>query len=251
MRLLHLQLLTSAAVFAANKDQGSAPPPAEAPPASADDAPTAEPEGVRARRAIMLKQFLPSEGIDWILKNVVAQGKGTKATLGRVFGICTGYEVRNNTLPDGTPMESIALKGAFNTESYITGELGEGTLAFIPAAYSEKVKAIFDSGERRDGEGVFLGNDVRMIEVDLDIGVEATGKSIPYEWVIIAYREGEEMAVLKKMRQSRARPAFVLQTGAVQIEAKARPAPTPILALASPEPTSETVSETEGEKVPA
>ena len=186
-------------------------------------------EGVRARRAIMLKQFLPGEGIDWINKNIVANGKGTRATFGRVFGICNGYEIKHSTLPDGTPSQSIALKGAFQTENYMTGELGEGTMAFLPAAYGEKVKAIFDANERRDADGKVIGNDIRVVEIDVDVGVEATGKTIPYEWVIVAFREGEEMAVLKKMRQSRARPAFVMQSESLKIEAKSRPAPAPLV----------------------
>lgn len=200
----------------------------------------AEVMGVRARRAIMLKHFLPPEGIDWINKNIVAGGKGTRATLGRLFGICTGYEERVNTMPDGSLSPSIALRGAFQTESYITGELGEGTLAFLPAAYSEKIKAIFEANERRDSDGKVIGNDVRMIEVDVDCGLEATGKTIPYEWVIVAYREGEEMAVLRNMRRSRARPAFVLQSSAGSIPAIPRPAEAP-LALAAPVEAAEPV----------
>jgi hypothetical protein len=61
-----------------------------------------------------------------------------------------------------------------------------------------------------------------MVEIDCDIGVEATGKVIPYEWVVVAFREGEEMAVLKKMRASRQRPAYVLKTGQQVIETVAR-----------------------------
>jgi hypothetical protein len=189
-------------------------------------------EGIRARRAIMLKQFLPGEGIDWINKNIVAAGKGTQAIMGRVFGICSGYTVKTNTLPDGTPSQSIVLGGAFQTENYMTGELGEGTQLYLPAAYSEKVKAIFDTGAVMDEAGREIRNSVRMVEIDCDIGVEATGKVIPYEWVVVAFREGEEMAVLKKMRASRQRPTFVLKTGQLVIEAVARetqaalPAPT-------------------------
>jgi hypothetical protein len=56
-------------------------------------------EGVRARRSIMLKQMLPGDGVDWINKNVVSQGKGTRATFGRIYGQCNGYDIKHNTLP--------------------------------------------------------------------------------------------------------------------------------------------------------
>jgi hypothetical protein len=130
--------------------------------------------------------------------------------MGRVFGICSGYTVKTNTLPDGTPSQSIVLGGAFQTENYMTGELGEGTQLYLPAAYSEKVKAIFDTGAVMDEAGREIRNSVRMVEIDCDIGVEATGK----------------------MRASRQRPTFVLKTGQLVIEAVARetqaalPAPT-------------------------
>ena len=149
--------------------------------------------GVRARRAFMLKQFVPSP--DWINVNIVAKGKGTQVTLGRIWGIATGFEDRTNTLPDGSVSASIAVTGIFQSESYLSGELGEASMVYFPMAYAEKIKAVFKSSP-----------DIRAIEVDCDVGLEATGKTIPYEWVVIAFREGEEMAVLKKIAASRGRP---------------------------------------------
>jgi len=151
-------------------------------------------EGVRARRAFMLKQFIPNP--DWINVNIVAKGKGTQVTVGRVYGTCLGYEDKVNTLPDGSPSQSVALKGIFQAESYLTGELSEFTVAYLPAAYSEKVKAVFVSDQS-----------IKLVELDCDIGLEATGKTIPYEWVVTAYIEGQEMARLKALRNRRARPA--------------------------------------------
>ena len=68
--------------------------PAETAPSVQDnagvDAPAsvASSEGVRARRAFMLKHLIPHQ--DWINTNIVAKGKGTKALIGRVFGVCMG-----------------------------------------------------------------------------------------------------------------------------------------------------------------
>lgn len=184
-----------------NKGHKPAPQPDPPPPVDPDPAPqpeasqeaTTTAEGKRTRRAVMLKQFVPSP--DWINKNIVAGGKGTRKTLGRIFGVATGSEMRNATLPSGEVTQNIAITGLFNTESYVTGELGEGTVAFFPRAYAEKIHATFQSDPN-----------IKVIELDCDVGLEATGKTIPYEWVIVAYLAGEEMAVLKRLRQSRGRP---------------------------------------------
>lgn len=150
-------------------------------------------EGVRARRAFMMKQFIPST--DFIVKNVVAHGKGTRVTLGRVYGVATGFFIKTNILPDGKQTTSTVLNGMFQAESYLTGELSEAVQVYLPAAYADKVKAIMESDPS-----------IKVVELDCDIGLEATGKPIPYEWVVTAFREGEEMAVLKRLRSSRERP---------------------------------------------
>lgn len=156
-----------------------------------------ETEGVRARRGLMMKQMIPD--IDWIMKNVVGGGKGTRATIGRIYGVVTNTQRRAGTLPDGTPSETIACGGVLNMESYVTGELSQGSNCFFPMAYAEKIEALL----RADPT-------IKVIEVDCDIGLEATGKAIPYEWVITAFREGEEMAVLKRIKGTRPRPDNIL-----------------------------------------
>lgn len=168
-----------------------------------------ETEGVRARRAIMLKQFLPNP--DWINVNVVAGGKGTRATIGRIFGIATGTSRKTNTLPDGSVSESIFVSGMFQSEGFLTGEIGEASGVYFPMAYAEKIEALFKMG-------------VKTVEVDCDVGLEATGKTIPYEWVVVAYREGQEMDVLRRIKGTRARPANILVDGTGNPKAIAAPA---------------------------
>jgi hypothetical protein len=153
-------------------------------------------EGVRARRGLALKQLIPDQ--DWIMRNVVGGGKGTRATVGRIWGVAMNTARKQNLVNDQT-IESIAVGGIFNAESYVTGEISEGSTCFFPMAYAEKIEALFASQP-----------DIKVIEVDCDIGLEATGKTIPYEWVTTAFREGEEMAVLKRIRGTRARPTNLL-----------------------------------------
>ena len=149
--------------------------------------------GVRAVRALKMKDFLPNA--DWINKNVVAHGKGTKVLIGRVFGLVTGTKDKVNTLPNGESSESILTEGVLMGESYLTGEISEGSGAFLPGAVSEKFKTMFAASP-----------DMRTIECDLDIGLAATGKAIPYEWVVIQHVEGEQLEPLKRLRKSRSRP---------------------------------------------
>lgn len=158
--------------------------------------PEGEPQGIRARKVLQMKQFLPNP--DWINQNIVAGGKGTRATIGRVYGIATSTEEKTNTLPNGDVVASIAVKGSFQAESYLDGELTQATTVYFPMAYAEKIEQAFKA----------LG--ALNVEVDCDVGLEATGKTIPYEWVIVAFREGQEMDALKRMRSNRKRPASVL-----------------------------------------
>ena len=156
-------------------------------------------EGVRARRAFMPKLFIPSA--DWINTEVVSQGKGTRATLGRVYGSAFETIRKSQTLPNGAQSETIAIKGIFQAEDYRTGEISEASMLYLPMSYAEKLEGVFKALP-----------DAKMIEVDCDIGIEATGKPIPYEWVITAFREGAEMEIIKRLRNSRARPTNLLLT---------------------------------------
>lgn len=172
---------------------------AETAAASAAETQTADApaEGVRARRAFMPKLFLPNK--DWINVNLVSKGQGTRATIGRVFGTCFETQDKKGTLPNGEPSTTIALVGAFEAISYISGEIMSVTNAYLPMAYAEKVKSVFAANP-----------EIKVVEIDCDIGLEATGKTIPYEWVVTAFLEGKEMERLKALRNKRRPPANLL-----------------------------------------
>lgn len=155
-----------------------------------EQAAPAAPEGVRARRAFMLKFLIGGDG-DWINKNIVAGGKGTAKIVGRVFGACMGAEKKVNVLPDGSSSESIVLYGQFEYESTVTGEIGQASSVYLPMAYAQQVAAVFASDAT-----------VKALEVDVDIGLEATGKTIPYEWLVINH-VGGEASLLSKLRNRR------------------------------------------------
>lgn len=165
--------------------------------------------GVRARRAFMLKFLLGGDG-DWINRNIVAKGKGTQAVVGRLFGVCTGTEDKTNILPDGGTSRSVVLFGQFEYESSVTGEIGQASSAYLPLAFADAVKAAFAADP-----------EAKMLEVDIDIGLEATGKTIPYEWLVVNHNGGEA-ALLKRMR-SRRRPGLAAPKEAPALEAPKQP----------------------------
>lgn len=153
-------------------------------------------DGVRARRGLSPKQLVPS--IDWIMKNIVGGGKGTKATVGRIYGVVTSAARKQNEF-QGNLIDSIVCNGVFNAESFLTGEISQGSSVYLPMAYAEQIATAFA-----------MDKTITAIQIDCDIGLEATGKAIPYEWVTTAFLEGKEMAILKRMRAARARPENLL-----------------------------------------
>lgn len=148
-------------------------------------------EGVRARRAFMLKNLLPDQ--NWIAGNVQTQPVGFQVIIGRVWGRCRRTERKTNEY-QGKMLESIALFGEFEYESNVTDQIGSTTVAYLPMQYAEKVAAAFS-----DQPGL------KSVLVDCDIGLEKTAKPPPinYEWVVVAFREGEEMGLLRALRNSR------------------------------------------------
>lgn len=149
--------------------------------------------GRQYRKALMLRQLLPDE--NWIMREVVSKGKGTKVWIGRIVGQVTATAKKNNALPDGSFKESTSCSGTFESESYLTGEIVTTGVVYFPQFYAEAVALELAK------EGV------QALEVDIDIGLEATGRSIPYAWTVKAYIEGEQMDVIKRIKSARGLPA--------------------------------------------
>jgi hypothetical protein len=153
---------------------------------AAPEAETVGTEGRRVRRVLMMKQLASPE---WIMQNVVAKGKGTHVLVGRIYGVAHTTRKNVNDV-NGRPVESIAVSGSFEAQSK-EGELLNGATVYFPMAFAETIAAA------RAQEGVSLVN------VDVDIGVEATGKTIPYEWTVTAYLEGKAENAIKALRDRR------------------------------------------------
>lgn len=147
-----------------------------------------EADGTRVRRAFMMKNFLPDP--DWINKNVVAGGKGTHKKVGRIIGFAIGATKRINDI-GGKPTESISLNGKFEVENYLSGEISQPSVIYTPMAFSEQVQV------------ALLSDGVQLVQIDVDVGVEATGKTIPYEWTITSFLEAQDSQAMLQLRHRR------------------------------------------------
>lgn len=144
-------------------------------------------EGRRIATAFAMKSFLPDQ--DWIMKNVVAKGRGTHELVGRIFGTAT-RAIRKTNDWQGKQLESIALEGTFEAEFKLTGEVRAVSVTFLPRAFALQVEVALASG-------------AEAAHLDVDIGLEATGKTIPYEWTVTSYLEGRAERAMRALRGSR------------------------------------------------
>lgn len=162
----------------------------------------------RRRRAIELRQFLPNA--EFVNKEIIAKGKGTKVALGRIYGVVSAIEERVDTDRSGHAVTHIAATGAFKSLNYLSGEEGMARSAFFPEAFAKALAAKFDAAKRRTGgtdEAPTFVQDPLMIEVDCDVSLEATGKNVPVEWIITVHTADDDMDILAGIGASRDRPA--------------------------------------------
>lgn len=145
-------------------------------------------EGMRLDSFISMRTFISADEIAERLRGVP---KGEGFTIGFIRGYVRGFEKRESQLQlrqgEGKPPPSIWLRGVFEAESASTGEIHSATWAIIPKQMGE---AIADA--LADSDAVML---------DVEIGVEASGKMIPpYFYVVRTYAANRAMAALAAMR---------------------------------------------------
>lgn len=158
--------------------------------------------GTSIRRALTMRTFV---NIPWINEHVVGPamlakktGAETRKPLCRIYGFVTGVTEKAGQLPDGTPSVNIVCHGQFEGESYIDGEITNAAAVFFPPSFAEYMKGLF-AGE----------NPPRMAEVDVDVMVEATGKTIPFAYVLTNYVEDKNMTPLRRLKAARKTPLSI------------------------------------------
>jgi hypothetical protein len=146
-------------------------------------------QGQRVGRIITTKDYLDGRDANSI---IAGDRPGTRIILGRLRGVVNSTE-RKKTVYKDKELESVWLNGEFEAVLIETGEVKAAPTAILPKAFGitiENALAGLTPEEKAE------------LTIECDIGLEATGRPIPYEWVVIYYREGRAQ---KAMREVRAR----------------------------------------------
>jgi hypothetical protein len=154
-----------------------------------------EAQGLRARKVIVPKDLVPGRDQAWIIQNVATQPKGSYVPLGYMSGYIFAVE-RRFTEWQGKRLESVWMQGMFEAESSITGEVLSAGFAILPSSFGEMIAGAFALAEKQGAHNL-------QAKLDVEIGLEATGRSIPYEWVVYSYEETPAQKAVKAIKAQR------------------------------------------------
>lgn len=176
-------------VFVADEMVSTSAPTITKAPVGHSEKPTAvySEEGQVVKSAISVRDMISkSEALKIISSLEAGQGKW----IGRVIGVCIGTFTKENVLPDGKKVESIGLSGMFEIEKP-DGTRITATKIYMPgSAYGLEMHTLFASSP-----------DTMSVEVDCDVGISATGKAIPYEYVVRTHIRHDLQAELRGRRK--------------------------------------------------
>lgn len=144
-------------------------------------------EGQVIKSALTVRDMISkSDALKLIANLEPGQGKW----IGRVIGVCVGTFTKGHTLPDGKKIESIGLSGMFEIEKP-DGTRVTAAKIFMPgSAYGLEMHTLF-----------LKSPEAMSVEVDCDIGISATGKSIPFEYVVRTHIKHDLQAELRGRRK--------------------------------------------------
>lgn len=139
--------------------------------------------------------------IEWIHQHVTPQPAGYHVTVGRIAGYAVNGEERESSIAvkagEKKPPPSFWVKGQFESTALGTGEVKTAPWLILPRSAGELLKGAFQSGAER-------------VLLDLEIGLQTTGKALPYRWTVRAYgtASGEAqriVAMIKSRQEARAK----------------------------------------------
>jgi hypothetical protein len=124
---------------------------------------------------------------------IAGKPAGYHVVVGRIAGYATGADLRESGLKvkagEKAPPPSFWAKGQFESVALATGEIKTAPWLILPRSAAELVGQAFISGAER-------------ILLDLEIGLQSTGKAIPYRWTVRAYgtASGEAQRLVAAIR---------------------------------------------------
>jgi hypothetical protein len=160
------------------------------------------PLGVRVQTAITCQSLLPYQ--TYSAEQCLGKARGWHQSLGRVRGVVVTTE-RKRTMRDGEVLESIALNGIFDCYASVRGELIQGKQLYLPKVYAERIAKALEAGAER-------------VDVDIDIGMESTGRSpVSYAWTITHYLTGQASRALRELALPRAAVASPIRLAGSEV----------------------------------
>lgn len=147
---------------------------------------TADDKGQRVGRILTMKDW--ANGRD---PNAIIAGSppGTRILLGSLRGVVNATERSTHTYKD-KPLESVWLNGEFEAVIAETGEVKSAPTVIPPKAFGITVETAIAGLKREPADDA-------QLTIDCDIGLEATGRTIQYEWIVIYYREGKAQKAMR------------------------------------------------------
>lgn len=142
---------------------------------------------------ISAKFFRGGLSTDDILQALYAKkaaGEENYIKLGMLIGKGVDFEDRKSTVKNDKGQDeerdSIAIHGQFQAISEQTGEVKQSVTAYLPTYFAKMVKGMI-----KQGEGP---------EFAIEIGVELTGRAIPWTWVVTDLTPASEESPIEKMK---------------------------------------------------
>jgi hypothetical protein len=166
-------------------------------------------DGLRIETFISPRTFVTQE---WCLKNVASKDRGFHVAIGTIAGYATASERRESAMPvkpgDKPFPASVWIKGEFEATVHETGEVKSARWLILPRAAGELVEQAFESGAER-------------AYLDLELGVQATGRSIPYAYTVTAFgsRDSEARRIVRAIRAKQTARALARRDAVRRIEA--------------------------------
>lgn len=185
--------------------------------------PGTAPMPVEPRETAMRIQRLFSKG-DFVdqadaIKWAVNSEKGSMQTVGFLKGRITGVQLNDPTEIDkqGGHQYNLSLIGDFEGSTPDGEAVYQATLAYTPRYYMERIKRLFEADA-----------DLKAINIDIALAIEATGRNIPYAWIVIEFDSSDRFRVTKARNARRfealqaagTQLALGRRKQALQIEAK-------------------------------
>ncbi len=151
--------------------------------------------------AITQKDFIsPAEA----RKFGVNSPEGTIKWLGTIIGKTTGGKEKITTQPDGNQLRSFQFEGIFECYIYDTDETKSARSVFLP-------KSIANELELTLREALESGDKDTTVQFALEIGIEATGRNIPFGYKIRSFgkQRTDLLSDMRSMLPPRGQPALI------------------------------------------